>query len=78
MIEIIILIITIMIYNNNRNNNVSKVVDFILSADDTDIFISHKHFNLLSVILNSEMFKLTQWCRGNKLSINYKSRILWF
>lgn len=78
MIEIIILIITIMIYNNNRNNNVSKVVDFILFADDTDIFISHKHFHLLSVILNSEMLKLTQWCRGNKLSINYKSRILWF
>lgn len=78
MIEIIILIITIMIYNNNRNNNVSKVVDFILFADDTDIFISHKRFNLLSVILNSEMLKLSQWCRGNKLSINYKSRILWF
>lgn len=78
MIEILILIITIMIYKNIGNNNVSKVVDFILFADDTDIFISHKHFNLLSVILNSEMLKLTQWCRGNKLSINYKSRILWF
>ena len=55
MIEIIMLIITIMIYNNNRNNNVSKVVDFILFADDTNILISHKHFNLLSEILNSEM-----------------------
>lgn len=55
MIEIIMLIITIMIYNNNRNNNVSKVVDFILFADDTNILIFHKHFNLLSEILNSEM-----------------------
>jgi len=45
-----------MIYNNiNRNNNVSKVVDFILFADDTNILISHKHFNLLSEIMNSEM-----------------------
>lgn len=55
MIEIIVLIITIMIHNNNRNNNVSKVVDFILFADDTNILIFHKHFNLLSEILNSEM-----------------------
>ena len=52
--------------------NVSKVVDFILFADDTNIFFSHKDFNLLPEILNSEMLKLTQWCRANKLSINFK------
>ena len=33
--------------------NLSKVVDFILFADDTNIFFSHKD-------LNSEMLKLTQ------------------
>ena len=45
----------------NMNNlcNVSKVVDFILFADDTNIFFSHKDFNLLPEILNSEMLKLT-------------------
>ena len=42
--------------------NVSKVVDFILFADDTNIFFSHKDFNLLPGILKSEMLKLTQWC----------------
>ena len=52
--------------------NVSKVVDFILFADDTNNFFSHKDFNLLSETLNSEMCKLTQWCRANKLSINFK------
>ena len=52
--------------------NVSKVVDFILFAEDTNIFFSHKDFNLLSETLNSEMCKLTQWCRANKLSINFK------
>ena len=52
--------------------NVSKVVDFILFADDTNIFFSHKDFNLLPGILNSEMLKLTHWCRANKLSINFK------
>ena len=35
-------------------------------------FFSHKDFNLLPGILNSEMLKLTQWCRANKLSINFK------
>ena len=52
--------------------NVSKVVDFILFADDTNIFFSHKDFNLLPEILNSEMLKLTQWCRENNLSMNFK------
>ena len=46
--------------------NVSKVVDFILFANDTNIFFSHKDFNLFPGILNSEMLKLTQWCRSNK------------
>ena len=52
--------------------NVSTVVDFILFADDTNIFFFHKDFNMLPEILNSEMLKLTQWCRANKLSINFK------
>ena len=43
-----------------------------LNADGTNIFFSHKDFNLLSKTLNSEMCKLTQWCRANKLSINFK------
>ena len=50
----------------------SKVVDFILFADDTNIFFSHKDFNLLPEILNSELLKLTQWCRAHKLFINFK------
>ena len=56
----------------NDLRNVSKVVDSILLADDTNIFFSHKDFNLLPEILNSEMLKLTLWCRANKLSINFK------
>ena len=48
--------------------NVSQVVDFIRFADDRNIFFSHNDFNLLPEILNSEMLKLTQRCRANKLS----------
>lgn len=51
-----------------------EVVDvgFILFPVDTNIFLSHKYFNLLPEILNSELLKLTQWCQANKLSINFK------
>ena len=56
----------------NELRILSKVVDLILFGDDTNIFFSHKDFNLLSETLNSEMCKLTQWCRANKLSTNFK------
>lgn len=52
--------------------NVSKVLDFVLFADDTNIFFSHKDINYICEKLNLEMTKLTQWCRVNKLSINFK------
>ena len=42
----------------------SKVVDFILFADDTNIFFSHEDFNLPSKTLAKT--------RANKLSINFK------
>ena len=50
--------------------NVSKVVDLIRFAHDSNIFFSHKDFYLRPEILNSGMLKLTLWCRANKLSIN--------
>ena len=62
----------------NDLRNVSKVVDFILFADDTNIFFSHKDFNLLPGILNSEMLKLTQWCRQTSCPLTLKNQILWF
>ena len=60
-----------LIYNNDICN-VSKVLDFILFADDTNIFFSHKDERLLSQTLNSELLSLSEWCKVNKLSINLK------
>ena len=51
---------------------VSNVLEFILFADDTNIFFSHKDINTLSTTFNLEMTKLSDWCRANKLSINLK------
>ena len=51
--------------------DVSKILDFILFADDTNIFFSHKNVDFLEKTLNEELLKLTTWCQDNKLSINY-------
>ena len=50
--------------------DVSKVLYFILFADDTNIFFSHKNLNFIEKTLNEELLNLTDWCRANKLSIN--------
>ena len=50
--------------------NASNIVELILSADDTNIFFSHNNLPLLMNIINSEMNKLSEWFRANKLSIN--------
>ena len=52
--------------------NVSKVLDFILFADDTNIFFSHKDPIFLVELVNTELQKLSCWFQANKLSINVK------
>ena len=47
--------------------NVSKVLDCILSADDTNLFCSD---NDLCGIINVEFYKLNTWFSVNKLSLN--------
>ena len=50
----------------------SKALDFILFANDTNIFYSHKDQNYLMEIVNTELKKLSSWFQANKLSINIK------
>ena len=52
--------------------NVSKVLDFILFADDTNIFFSHRNEDYLQNTLNVELDNVTNWCQANRLSINIK------
>ena len=42
--------------------DVSKVLDFILFADDTNIFFSHKNINVIKKTLNEELRNLTDGC----------------
>ena len=42
---------------------VSKALDFILFADNTNIFFSQKDEYFLSKIINGELLILSQWCQ---------------
>ena len=46
-----------------------KTLDFILFADDTKLFYSHKDPNQLTNVLNTELKKLFNWTRANNLFI---------
>ena len=49
--------------------NVSKVLELILFADDTNIFYSHTDASYLMEVVNLELKKITCWFYTNKLSI---------
>ena len=52
--------------------NVSKVLELILFADDTNIFYSHTDASYLMEVVNLELKKIMCWFYKNKLSINVK------
>lgn len=58
---------------------VSNMLNFILFADDTNIFCSGDNLQQLLEIITSEMKKLKQWFDVNKLSLNLsKTKIMLF
>ena len=50
--------------------NCSKLLHFILFADDTNLFFSSKNYNDLMLTVNTELGKLSEWFRANRLSLN--------
>ena len=57
----------------------SKLFKFILFADDTSLFYSHKNKHDAESILNAELSNIAQWLASNKLSLNVgKSKLLIF
>lgn len=58
---------------------VSKLLKFILFADDTNIFFSCDNYNTLIKIANEELVKLKTWMDINKLSLNLnKTKVMMF
>ena len=61
---------TLFILYINDLHNVSKILNFILFADDTYIFLSGSNLTDLCNIMSNELKKLDVWFRVNKLSLN--------
>ena len=67
-----------LLYINDITNS-SSIFKFILFADDTSLFFSHKNNPNVEDILNNELGKVASWLSANKLSLNVgKSNLLIF
>ena len=52
--------------------NVATIFKLIMFVDDTNAFASHKNFDQLISIVQSELNKVVTWLKINKLSLNAK------
>ena len=60
-----------LLYVNNLHHT-SKVLNSIMFADDTNIFLSHSDIKLLLEKMNKELTNVSNWFNANKLSLNVK------
>src|SRR6218665_3320250 len=49
---------------------ISPSLKFILFADDTNVFLSHKPLDKLLELMNAELINISEWFNINKLSLN--------
>ena len=63
----------------NDIHNCSQNLNFVLFADDTNIYLSSKNIQNLFANCNNELSKLSDWFKSNKLSLNAsKTKYLFF
>ena len=63
----------------NDIEHCSKLISFILFADDTNIFYSNKCLKTLNKIMQTEIDKVAEWLNANKLSLNTtKTKVILF
>ena len=58
----------------NDLHEVTKYLDPIMFADDTNLFSSRKNIKALFQIVNSELKLVNEWFLANKLSLNAKKQ----
>ena len=54
----------------NDIENCSKLLSFVLFADDTNIFYSNSCLEAINEVVQTEINKVTEWLNVNKLSLN--------
>ena len=59
-----------LIYINIWNS--SKVFNFFLFADDTNLLYANKSLRTLESVVNHELRKICKWLNANKLTLNIK------
>ena len=52
--------------------NASDILDPIMFADDTNLFLSHQNINILFNKFNEELQKIETWFKANTLSLKSK------
>ena len=62
----------------NDLHKVTKYLDPIMFADDTNLFYSHKNITTLFQIVNSELKLVNEWFLANKLSLNAKKQNMFY
>ena len=66
------------IYVNDISGS-SKLPSFLLSAEKTNLFYSHRNPEILNQIANQELCKVADWLRASQLSLNIsKTRFIIF
>src|ERR1043165_6307658 len=58
-----------LIYINDLPNT-SSLLQFILFADDSNVFISHNSYENMYQLSNNELKAVSEWFKANKLSLN--------
>ena len=63
----------------NDLKNASNLLDPIIFADDTNLFLTHKDISYLFETVNLQLERINQWFISNKLSVNLsKSKYSFF
>ena len=52
-----------------------KITEFILFADDTNLFFKDSNLNNLILKINKELKNISNWFKLNKLSLNIKNEL---
>jgi hypothetical protein len=60
----------------NDISNVSKILEVILFADDTNLFLIGSEINILCQTVSQELNKFNKWFQVNKLSLNVQKLII--
>ena len=66
---------TLFLLFTNDIRNVSKLLKFVLFADDTNIFLDDVSLSSLKNNVNQELENLNLWFQAKKLSLNVKKTI---